>query len=349
MTRYHVADIVSSNRLMTRSFSIMLAIFFAWTAPAIAASATREDVQDSARKDNEVVFYTTTNLEEAAAMARHFKAKYPSIEVNINRAEGERIITKVLQETRAKKSFVDVIQTPAFYLHALRKRGVLGEFASSEDRFYPQSFKEEKFWTATYYNPYVVLYNTKLVAAQNLPKRYEDLLQPFWKNKMILEKDKIDWFTGMLQILGRERGVKYMRDISRQNPMLRIGQTLITQLVAAGEASLQINSNAVTVNRMKQKGAPIDWVAPGPLPGLMVAAGLTAQAPHPAAARLFLDFLLSKAGQQLYQSAGRLVARSDLPQDESIRTRGAQIVPVDPAWAENFDEDSKLMKEIFSN
>ena len=60
-----------------------------------------------------------------------------------------------------------------------------------------------------------------------------------------------------------------MRELSRQNPMLRIGQTLITQLVAAGEIALQINANAVSVNRLKEKGAPIDWVAPGPLPGLM--------------------------------------------------------------------------------
>jgi ABC-type Fe3+ transport system substrate-binding protein len=80
----------------------------------------------------------------------------------------------------------------------------------------------------------------------------------------------------------------------------------------------------------------------------MVGVGLTAQAPHPAAARLLVDFLLSKEGQQLYQSAGRLVARSDLPQDDSMKVRGDQIVPVDPSWAENFDEDEKLMKEIFS-
>ena len=99
---------------------------------------------------------------------------------------------------------------------------------------------------------------------------------------MILEKDKIDWFTAMLHIMGREKGVRYMRDLSKQNPMLRIGQTLITQLVAAGEIALQINANAVTVNRLKQKGAPIDWVAPGPLPGLMVGVGLMSQAPHPA-------------------------------------------------------------------
>ena len=84
--------------------------------------------------------------------------------------------------------------------------------------------------------------------------------------------------------------------------MLRIGQTLITQLVAAGETALQINANGVTVNRLKQKGAPIDWVALGPLPGLMVGVGLVSQAPHPAAARLLVDFLLSREGQQLYQN-----------------------------------------------
>ena len=78
-------------------------------------------------------------------MSRHFKAKYPFLEVNINRAEGERIVTRVLQETRAQKSLVDVIQTPAFYLYALKKRGILGEYAPADDRFYPRNFKEEKY------------------------------------------------------------------------------------------------------------------------------------------------------------------------------------------------------------
>jgi iron(III) transport system substrate-binding protein len=243
------------------SIFLLLALVAAFSFPRAPSSATREDFIEAAKKDREVVFYTTTNLEEAGAMSRHFKAKYPFLEVNISRAEGERVVTKVLQETRAQKSLVDVIQTPAFYLHALKERGVLGEYPSTDDRFYPRNFKEDKYWTTTYYNPYVVLYNTKLIAAQDLPQRYEDLLHPFWKNKMILEKDKIDWFTAMLHIMGSERGLRYMRDLSKQNPMLRIGQTLITQLVAAGEAALQINGNVVTVNRLKQKGAPIDWVA----------------------------------------------------------------------------------------
>ncbi len=135
------------------ALALLIAAFVAFGFPQGSSAATREDPIEAAKKDREVVFYTTTNLEEAAAMSARFKAKYPFLDVNINRAEGERIVTKVLQETRAKKSLVDVMQTPAFYLHALKKRGILGEYASTEDRFYPRNFKEEKSWTTTYYNP----------------------------------------------------------------------------------------------------------------------------------------------------------------------------------------------------
>ena len=229
-------------------------------------------------------------------MALQFKAKYPFLEVNINRAEGERIVTRVLQEARAKKTLVDVIQTPAFYLHALRKRGIIRRILSPQTTAsYPRISKKRNLDDDLLQS----LCSSLQHEAHRCPKssqRYDDLLSPFWKNKMILEKDKIDWFTAMLHILGREKGIKYMRELSRQTPMLRIGQELITQLVAAGEASLQVNSNAVTVNRLKQKGAPIDWVAPGPLPGLMVGVGLTAQAPHPAAARLLVRLYYPKRG-----------------------------------------------------
>ena len=104
---------------------ISLALLIAsWVALGLfqgSIAATREDLIEAAKKERQVVFYTTTNLEEAAAMSSRFRAKYPFLDVNINRAEGERIVTKVLQETRAKKSLVDVMQTPAFYLHALNE------------------------------------------------------------------------------------------------------------------------------------------------------------------------------------------------------------------------------------
>ena len=117
---------------MMKSIALVLlvAAFVAVGISPESNAATREDLIEAAKKEREVVFYTTTNLEEAAAMSGRFKAKYPFLDVNINRAEGERIVTKVLQETRAKKFLVDVMQTPAFYLHALKKRGILGEYSS---------------------------------------------------------------------------------------------------------------------------------------------------------------------------------------------------------------------------
>ena len=182
-----------------------------------------------------------------------------------------------------------------------------------------------------------------------VPKSWEDLLDPRWRDgKICLDLRRHDWFYAMMEVMGADKGKSFMERLRAQKPTFRQGNSLIQQLMTAGEFPLAL-TYAHTVEYTRSKDAPIDWVAPGPLPGLMVGVGLTAQAPHPSAARLFVDFLLSKEGQQLYQSAGRLVARSDLPQDENMKVRGAQIVPVDPAWAENFDEDSKLMKEIFAN
>src|SRR4029077_6061792 len=118
-TRYKnaPAKVIAHRTMKFISFILLIAAFVLFSFSRSSRSATREDFIEAARKEREVVLSTTTNLAEAGSMALQFKAKYPFLEVNINRAEGERIVTRVLQEARAKKTLVDVIQTPAFYLH----------------------------------------------------------------------------------------------------------------------------------------------------------------------------------------------------------------------------------------
>ena len=82
------------------SFVLWIAVFAVFGSPQLSSSAAIEDLIEAAKKEREVGFYTTINLEEAAAMSARFKARYPFLEVNITRAEGERLTTKVLQETR---------------------------------------------------------------------------------------------------------------------------------------------------------------------------------------------------------------------------------------------------------
>ncbi|HET9550636.1 MAG TPA: extracellular solute-binding protein, partial [Candidatus Binatia bacterium] len=250
-------------------------------------------------------------------------------------------------EARAKKIFADVIQTVEFSMHIFNRRGILGRYMPQASSIYPNEFKEEGFWTTVYYNAYVTGYNTRLVTARALPKSYDDLLDPKWKGALMMEGTKADWFAGMLQIMGQERGQKYMRALARQQPSPREGHELLAQLIVAGEGLFDINIPAASVERMKERGAPIDWTALGEVPAIMVGIGLSAQAPHPNAAKVFLDFVLSREGQKLMQTPGRLIARGDLANEQAAMLKGLKIVPVDPALAEKLDEYAKQLRSIF--
>lgn len=311
-------------------------------------AASREELIEGAKKEGEVVLYASMNIGEANTMIARFEQKYPFLKVKLNRTGSERLLTKVLAESRAKKSFADVIQTVEFSMHAFARRGVLGRYLPAENSLYPKEFKEEGYWITAYYHPYVLAYNTRMVPRETLPKSYEDLLNPVWKGKMMMEGTKADWFAGMLQIMGKEKGMKFMKDLSKQELTLRVGHELLAQLVAAGEGVFDINIPSSSVDRMKKRGAPIDWASLGPAPAIMVGIGVSSQMPHPHAARLYVDFVLSKEGQKLIRDFGRLGARTDFAQEQAAMIKGVPMVPVNPALADQLDEYAKIMREIFS-
>jgi iron(III) transport system substrate-binding protein len=287
------------------------------------------------------------NLSEANAVIGEFERRYPFVKVKLQRTGSEKLLTRVLTEARAKKTFADVIQTVEFSMHIFNRSGILARHTPSANALYPKDFKEEGFWTTVYYNAYVTGYNTRLVAARALPRTYDDLLDPKWKGRLLMEGTKAEWFAGMLQILGQERGLKFMRDLAKQQPSPREGHELLAQLVVAGEGIFDVNIPAASVERMKERGAPMDWTALGPVPATMVGAGVAAQAPHPNAARIFLDFLLSREGQKLMQTPGRMIARGDLANEQAAMLKELKIVPVSPSLAEKLDEYAKQLRAIF--
>jgi iron(III) transport system substrate-binding protein len=314
-----------------------------------AVAATHDVLVEAAKREGQVVYYASMNLSEANALIAEFEKRYPFINVKLNRTGSEKLLTKVMTEHRAKKLSADVIQTVEFSMHLFGRRGVLAHYVPPENAQYPSAFKEEGFWTTVYYNPYVIAYNTRFVQPVAVPKTYEDLLDPKWKGKMLMEGTKADWFAGMLQIMGQERGLKYMRDLARQHPSPREGHELLAQLVAAGEGQIDVNIPIASVERMKEKGAPIDWTAVGPAPAIMVGIGISAQAEHPNAAKLYTDFVLSREGQKLVKTPGRLVAREDLGREQSDLKKKVKMVPVDPSLAEKLGDYAKQLRSIFGS
>ena len=314
---------------------------------SIRAATTSDSLIDAAKREGEVVYYASMNLSEANAVIGEFEKRFPFIKIKLQRTGSEKLLTRVLTEARAKKPFADVIQTVEFSMYIFHRGGILARYMPQANALYPKDFKEEGFWTTVYYNAYVTGYNTRLAPARTLPKTYDDLLDPKWKGKLMMEGTKAEWFAGMLQILGQERGLKFMRDLAKQQPSPREGHELLAQLIVAGEGVIDINIPAASVERVKERGAPIDWTALGPAPATMVGAGVAAQAPHPNAARIFLDFLLSREGQKLMQTPGRMIARGDLANEQAAMLKELKIVPVSPSLAEKLDEYAKQLRAIF--
>ena len=333
----------SFNKLFAATCFI---VFLCALSAAPVWSQTNAKLVEDAKKEGEVVLYVGLAGEGEAVKAK-IQQKYPFLNVKANHIPNRQILSKVLTEARAGKQLVDVIQTLSFGMYTLRTRGTLGRYVSSENQFYGKEFKEEGYWTAMYTNPYVVAYNTKLVAREHVPKTYEDLLKPEWRGQLLMEVNKPDWFGGMLQIMGREKGLVYMKELAKQKIPVRTGHTLLAQLVAAGEAAIDINIPSHIVENMKQSGAPIDWTAPGPVPGIMSGIGIAANPPHPSAAKLVLDWVLSKEGQLMMQGWGRTVARQDLI--GASAKRNLTVIPVKPELGEKLEEYSVLLREIFGN
>jgi iron(III) transport system substrate-binding protein len=312
-----------------------------------SATAGNEALIEAARREGELVYYASMNLAEANAIIGEFEKRYPFIKVKLNRTGSEKLLAKVMTEYRTKKLPADVIQTVEFSMHLFNRAGVLSQYIPQANLQYPNEFKEAGFWTTVYYNPYVVAYNSKLVPRQMAPKSYEDLLDPKWKGKMMMDGTKADWFAGILQIMGQERGLKYMRDLAKQQPSPREGHELLAQLVAAGEGLMDINIPIASVERMKERGAPIDWANVGTAPAIMVGIGISSQAAHPNAAKLYIDFALSREGQRLIRTPGRLGARMDLAREQADLVKAVKIVPVNPALAEKLGEYAKQLRSIF--
>jgi iron(III) transport system substrate-binding protein len=333
-----------SNRIQAL---VLVSVCFVFGAPsAWAQSEATAKFAEGAKKERSVIVYGTMSLADANQLNAKFQEKYPFLDVKLNRLGSGKFVPRVLAEARANKHLADILQTNSLGLHFLKKEGLLGHYLSPEDRFFPKQFKDQGYWTTTNMNVHVVAFNTKLVAREKLPRSFDDLLNPVWRGKMVLDASE-QWSALMFQIMGKENAVKYMRDLAKQNILVRPeSNAMRAQLIAAGEAPMDIDSTLGPVQDLKKRGAPIDWVTLGPVPVVTSAHAVAVRGPNPNAARLYLDFILSREGQRAVLNVGRQVARSDLMAEQEA-IKNLELVPLDPRSGESMDYHAALVREIF--
>jgi iron(III) transport system substrate-binding protein len=182
------------------------------------------------------------------------------------------------------------------------------------------------------------------VKKEELPKSYAELAEPRWKGRLGIEAEDEDWFAMVVTDLGEEAGLRLFREIVRTNGLsVRKGHTLLAGLVASGEIPLALTTYSHGAEKMKQRGAPVEWFAIAPAIGRANGIGIVARPPHPHAAALFADFLLSPEGQAILQKGGNVPANLRVADP-------AQKLPlkfVDPAlMLDEFDKWKKLWAQI---
>jgi iron(III) transport system substrate-binding protein len=284
-------------------------------AMSVAASfAADPQLIERARKEGTFLLYTSMNVPDVNQLFDGFRKRYPFVAPKSYTTRSAALLERVITEARAGKHFADVIQGNAFTLYLLAKKGQTEPYVSPEAKTFPDSFHDPAGgWVAAYLQLNVIGYNTKLVAQSEAPKGYEDLLHPKWKGKMGLDDKQYIWFDGLLKVMGREKGLAYMKRLATQAIHFRSGNTLLANLLAAGEFSMLINARPESTDELKQKGAPVEWVAPRPTTANVLPIAVAKNARHPNAAKLFMDYMLSEEGQKTLSAGGRTPASPTLP------------------------------------
>ena len=332
------------------SRTVSLLIFSILAIPSISWSQGKPDPKliEGAKKEGQIVYYTTMTLDQSKQTVDRFEKKYPFIKVTLFRTGGGPLLNKIFTESRGGRHDWDVVVGRGEMVLPMMQRKLLASYPSPESKMIDEQLVDkEGFWTAYYVNSYVLGWNTKLVKREDVPKTYDALLNPKWKGGQIsLDTEAYGMVEGLKRAWGQEKAIAYLKKLAALDPVLKRGNTERVQLVVAGEYPLIIAYNQ-TIQRLTSRGAPIDWLPLEPAVTQVNPVMIGSKAPHPNAARLFYDYILSKEGQEELRSYQRIPVRKDVEPDPPRLFRGFKYVIENPEDYKDFDSTVKQYLEIF--
>ncbi len=333
------------------AFAVSSALFahtvYSQTLQALAAyrgEDRQQRLMAGAKKEGSLLFYTTFPVEYANQLIEPFRNKY-GIKVDVWRARSEIVLQKVIAEARAGSANVDVITVFSPAAEALRRENLLQEIHSPHHKdLVPSAVPAHREWVSTLRHVFVQAYNIDKIRTEDLPRTYQDLLAPKWKGKLAIEGDDHEWMSSVIADMGGAEGVKFFRDLVAGNGLsVRSGHPLLTNLVASGEVPLALTVYQYSVEQAKKKGSPIDWFAIEPAVSITNAIGVAKRAPHPHAALLFYDYIISAEGQRMLAKIGYVPTHAKIESP----VRGVKLKFLDAAaLLEEQEKSTRLFEQI---
>jgi len=297
----------------------------------------------AAQKEGSFTLYTSFAEKDLPPLTAVFEKRY-GVKVRVWRANSEKVVQRTLAEAAARRYEVDAVHSSALEMEALHREKILQTVAPPRSTdLIEGALRPHREWIATYLSIWVQAYNTRLIAKADLPRTFQDLLDPKWKGRLGIEANIPEWYATVALQMGEEKGVAFFRElVSRNGISVRSGHSLLNNMVAAGEVPLALTMYQFLAEAAKRKGAEVDWFVLEPTVARMSGVGIARRAPHPNAALLFYDWMLSAEAQRVLVSLDYVPTNAQVPSPFA----GRLFTLVDPAvaldqgdkWRRSFEE-----------
>ena len=314
------------------------------------------DLVAKAKQEGKVVYYTDLIVDQIVRpLVAGFEATY-GIKVDYARADSQSNLLKLMSEQKAGRMQADVFAVTSS-LQPLIDAGAVARIELEGAKALPADFKDPKgYWVSANYYVMTPAVNTDLVPAKDRPKTYADLLAPQWADKIVWKPNDTSGAPGfighVLRIMGEDKGMDYLRKLSAQRvKTVDASARAVLDQVIAGEYPLVLQIFNHHAALSAKKGAPVQWLKLEPVMVQNELQAMTASAPHPNAARLFLEYMISKEGQTIFQKADYFPTRSDVTAsmpELAPSSGGFKAVVMSPDdIARDYEKWAKIYHELF--
>ncbi len=325
------------------------------TAATATAARTAETLDarlarlyDAAKAEGKVSLYSSLNNEDAKTILPKFEARFPGVKVEHTRATGEALITKLTTEVRSGQKLFDIFDSSSFQVKYVMDQGWTQPYLTLSAGDVPKEATDEKgTWIANRMVPLVIGYNTdKGIKAGDI-KGWADLCDKKYEGRIAVEVGDVVVYTALRKQLGQTEAQRVLKCVAANKPSLRSGHTEIDSLLPAGEFAVTFASHSYRLAVFKyEQNKPVGWVR-DPMILDLAGGALAKDPPHPNAARLFMEWLVSPEGQTAVAGTGRPAASTKvaLKYPDVLAATQRWFVMIDDA--KDYDRDAEFWRTTF--
>ena len=335
--------------MRTLLLALLMTAIFCQPVFARPRSVLDMELVEGAKKEKRLVCYTTMDLPQTIQVVHDFVQRYPFLDLELHPLEAETLVKRIQDEARGGMSTWDVLLGGGGLLQPLFEANLVASYHSPQRGAVSDALNDrEGYWSGYYINPYAVGYSTTLVKEEEIPKSYDELLDPRWKgNRIAIDSTAHGLLRALAPIWGEDKAVAYLKRLADQQPVMARASITAVDSLHTGNVSVVIARAPVIQGYKKKLGSPIDWIFLGPVVAQIDAVMLSAQSRSPNAARLFVDFVLSREGQSILAGVQQIPVRRDMEPRSKPVVQGYPWFVERPDKHDNFRKTVRLFREIF--